>query len=326
MKCRLVRLNITGGWKAEMNRVLTNNVWQQLRKLSQGHGIRKVAALAYVSTSRLLTFRKGDILVCDASDHAVRAGETSATVLARFYRAGAELYSCPYLHAKVLVLSRYVLIGSCNLSESSAKNLRELAVVLSDSSVRSQAVAFIHRLTENATPIDASFLKRIANIPVTKRRRRYHRKRLAIRLGDRTWVVRTHEIDPARYKTEQPLVEEAESEVKKKLHKPKADIGWVRFTGKSTFRSLAHEGDTIVDLYSLRRGKQITVYAPAAVRKRQDHGKWTRFYFETPGNTMSWTAFQRELKKLGIKTIKKNSTKELSDRDAELVDVIWEKW
>jgi phosphatidylserine/phosphatidylglycerophosphate/cardiolipin synthase-like enzyme len=245
-----------------MNRLLTDNVWQQFRQANRGYKGHKVAALAYVSTASLLGFRQGDLLICDASDRAIKSGETSASVLSQFHRAGAEIYSCPDLHAKVVVFGRSVLIGSCNLSQSSAENLRELAVVVSDSSTRSQAIAFIHKLAETASPVDSSFLKRIARIPVT-RRRRAHRKRHSIQLGNRTWVIRTHKLDPDRYKAEFPLVKEAEQEVRGKLRKPRADIGWVRWAGKSKFRSLAREGDTIIEMNSLRRGKQITVSAPA---------------------------------------------------------------
>ncbi len=127
---------------------------------------RKIAALAYVSTPKYLSFGKGDILVCDASDQAIKSGETSAVVLARFYKKGAEIYSCPNLHAKVMVLGRNVLIGSCNLSESSAQVLRELAVITSDTSTRSQALAYIHSIKDTSSLVNEAFLERISKIPV----------------------------------------------------------------------------------------------------------------------------------------------------------------
>jgi hypothetical protein len=307
----------------KMNRLLTDNVWQQFRQANRGNRGHKLAALAYVSTVGLLAFRKGDLLICDASDQAIRSGETSANVLARFHRAGTEIYSCPDLHAKVVVLGRNVLIGSCNLSRSAAEDLRELAIIVSDSSIRSQAIAFIHELIENSSLVDLSFLKRIAGIPVTKPPRRGHGKRAFIQLGKRTWVIRTYQLDPERYKAELPLVKEAERDLKNKWPKFRTDIEWIRWTGKNKFRSVAREGDTIIVMNSLRGEKRIIVSAPAAILKRQDHGKWTRFYYETPDEVMSWSKFAREVRRLGIRHIKRSSTKELTPRDAALIDVIW---
>jgi hypothetical protein len=83
-----------------MNRLLTNNIWQQLKSaLPKG---KKLAALAYVSTDRYCSFKKGDVLICDASESAIRGGQTSAVTLAKFFGAGAEIYSCENLHAKAL--------------------------------------------------------------------------------------------------------------------------------------------------------------------------------------------------------------------------------
>jgi hypothetical protein len=304
-----------------MNRLLTDNIWQQLKSaLPAG---KKLAALAYVSTDRYCSFGKGDVLVCDACENAIKSGETSATTLAKFFKAGAEIYSCENLHAKVLVIGQNVLIGSCNLSVSSANTLRELAVLTSNTSVRSQTLAFIYKLIRESVPVENKFLKRILKIPVLKRRWSGKTTRKAVKLGNRTWVVRTHELNPARYQHEESFVRQAESEIKRRLHKAKAEINWVRWTGKSRFRSLAREGDTVIDLNSQRHGKRITVSSPASILMRQHRREWTRFYFETPNGDMSWTIFERLLHKIGIHHIKKNSVKELTERDADLVAAIW---
>jgi ABC-type Mn2+/Zn2+ transport system ATPase subunit len=56
---------------------------------------------------------------------------------------------------------------------------------------------------------------------------------------------------------------------------------------------------------------------------RQHRQKWTRFYYESPSDEMSWAAFERALNKIGIQHIKKNSVKELSVQDADLVATLW---
>lgn len=305
-----------------MNRLLTNNIWQQLKSaLPNG---KKLAALAYVSTDRYCSFKKGDVLVCDASESAIKSGQTSSLTLAKFFRAGAEIYSCENLHAKVLVIGSKVIIGSCNLSVSSANTLRELAILTSNVSIRSQTLAFIYRLVRESARVDNKFLRRIIRIPISKRRWLGKTTRKPVKLGNRTWVIRTFELNPARYEHEEAFVQQAESEIRKKLRKSKAEINWVRWTGKSKFRSLAREGDTVIELNSPRRGKRITVSSPASILMRQHRRKWTRFYFEAPSDEMSWTTFERALNKIGIKRIKKNSTKELTERDADRVTAIWE--
>jgi uncharacterized protein YdhG (YjbR/CyaY superfamily) len=275
-----------------MNQVITDNIWRRVKQLARKSG-HTTAAIAYVSTRKYVSFGDGDVLVCDASDQAIRSGETSATVLAHFFKAGANIYSCRGLHAKTLVMGRIVLIGSCNLSESSAKVLRELAVVSSDASLRSQALAFVHGLTEQSAPVDKTFIERITRIPVSRRRRINRRKRKTFHFGTRTWVVNTVPLDPERYADEESLVEQAEKAVKKKIRKSRADISWIRTTGKGRFRSLAQEGDTIIDLSST--GKHVTVSPPVAVLQKQDHGHWTRFYYESPDDSISWTAFAKAL-------------------------------
>ena len=86
-----------------MERILTDNVWKQIASLARACK-RRSAALAYVSTDNYVSFKKGDILVCDASDAAIKSGETSAAILARYYKKGVQLYSRTSLHAKVLVM------------------------------------------------------------------------------------------------------------------------------------------------------------------------------------------------------------------------------
>lgn len=305
-----------------MDRVLIDNIWRDIAPLVRKQ--KKVAALAYVSTDKHLTFRTGDTLLCDASDQAIRSGQTSAYVLGKFHKEGAKLYSCPNLHAKAIVFGGNVLIGSNNLSESSANQLREMAILSSRSSVVSQARAFIHRLKEESEPIDAEFLERIRTIKVIKRKALKHRRgRRSKVLGNRTWVIRSYQIDTDRYKDEEKYVEEAEKEVRKKLTDHDNDIGWLRWIGKSKFRSFAKEGDTIIGLSSLRKGKQVTVSASVPILKRQDRGKWTRFYYEDTERTMSWTAFEKQLRRLGIRHLKRSSTKELNVKDVALIDTIW---
>jgi hypothetical protein len=310
-----------------MDQVLTDNIWKQIAAKIRNEK-RRLAAIAYVSNPNHLRLKKDDVLLCDASDQAIRTGETSAAALRKFHKAGVRLYNCPNLHAKVVVFGPNVLIGSCNLSDSSATVLREAALLSSRSSVRSQAVAFIHMAREQSQLINKEFIDRVLKIEVMKRHAASRTRRKPSKpLGNRTWVLRTHHLDPDRYRDEEKWIEKAEKEVKRRLSDPDSEVGWVRWTGRSRFRELAQEGDSLIDMNSPRRSERVVVSAPVPILKKQDQGKWTRFYYEIRDDSqeMSWTEFERRLRRVGLTSIRKNSTRELTRRDVALVDTIWEE-
>ena len=92
-----------------MKTLLSDTLWQELAKQSAGH-LRLRAAIAYV-TAPHLDFRQGDLLVCDASDQAIKGGLTSASLLRTFLDGEAEVYSYEGLHSKVAVIDDKALIG-----------------------------------------------------------------------------------------------------------------------------------------------------------------------------------------------------------------------
>src|SRR5690348_15071619 len=110
-----------------MQRVIANTLWADVQAAAKNAPYRK-AAIAYV-TNELIEFRKGDVLIADASDHAIRCGATSATLLRRLNGRGVEIYSCNQLHAKVLLFGGTAVIGSANMSTSSKDKLVEAAVL-----------------------------------------------------------------------------------------------------------------------------------------------------------------------------------------------------
>lgn len=87
-----------------MDQVLTDNIWKQIAAKIRNEK-RRLAAIAYVSNPNHLRLKKDDVLVCDASDQVIRTGETSATALRKFHKAGVRLYNCPNLHAKVVIFN-----------------------------------------------------------------------------------------------------------------------------------------------------------------------------------------------------------------------------
>ena len=75
-----------------------------------------------------MPLRKGDILVCDASDVAIRSRLTSVEALRTFRRRGVHLFSKAGLHAKVVTFPTSAWVGSGNASYNSEHKLIEAAV------------------------------------------------------------------------------------------------------------------------------------------------------------------------------------------------------
>jgi|SRR5579863_10458700 len=111
-----------------MLKVVSAGLWKAIAVKGKRAATRR-AAIAYVGDSPPLTFGDGDILIVDASDPSIASGRTSAKALKRFQRAGAELFSHRNLHAKVMLLDDWVVIGSANDSQHSARAYVEAALV-----------------------------------------------------------------------------------------------------------------------------------------------------------------------------------------------------
>jgi len=149
-----------------MDKLLTDNVWAQIAKELK-LAKRRLAAVAYVTSDRHLKLIRNDILVCDASDTAIKTGQTSATILQSLARKGVEVWSRSDLHAKAAVFGRFALIGSSNLSASSENNLTELSLLTDSGQIVAQIRAFIYGLRETSEKVDDDFLARILNLNVS---------------------------------------------------------------------------------------------------------------------------------------------------------------
>lgn len=305
------------------DRFLTGNIWQSVATLLKKKC--KYAAIAYVTSDSNITFGKGDILICDASDQAIKCGETSAAVLKRFLKSGAELYSCSGLHAKTLVTDDFAVLGSSNLSASSASNLIEAAIATWRFEQRSQIRAFIQELANISIPIDSAFVARISRIPVIQRKRHgTASKRLQNDRTANTWIVSTIPLSSTIEDRESDLAEVGYNEAKARITDLE-DVSSIRWTGRSRFRSEAKVGDTIIELERNSKKNRCNVIQPRPIIFRQDHTNWTRFYISTPDSYRyyAWTRFQTELRDLGIKNISVKTNRLLTKEEVLLMDRFW---
>lgn len=149
-------------------RLLVDNVWPDFRKLAAGRQ-RQLAAVAYFTSERSVSFAPGDLLIVDASDEQITSGGTSAEAVARVCAKKAAVYSLAGLHAKLFVLGSNVIVGSANLTENSER-LTEAALVSDSPELRAEAINWIEQLRkrERAILVDRLFLKRILALKVIR--------------------------------------------------------------------------------------------------------------------------------------------------------------
>ena len=312
-----------------MNRLLSQNLWPTVAKLAKN--TVKRAAIAYVSSDEHLQFGEGDLLVCDASNNAIKTGQTSAAVLKRAFDRGSRLYSLPGLHAKILLLNEKALIGSANASGSSAHSLIEAGLLTDQPTIVATAQSFVNQLTSQAEELDERKLKKLLAIKVAKRLPPANMKQPSIKIttgGHRTWVVGTTEIQK-KFPEEQRVVDVAIESVKDKLSNPRSTVLQIRWTGNSRFRSTCKPDDWLIQIWR-PFGKKIptTVHERMPVLEVVEMGKATYFLYEqfpkSDSRAKNWANFKKLAVRAGIKrSIKPGSEFEISDHQANLLDGHW---
>lgn len=126
-------------------------VWPLIRKAVRESRRPAHVAVAYLGqeASSLLPLRRGSRLVVDASESAVKSGQTCPGELAKLQKCGVRIFSVSNLHAKVFVVGSKVFVGSANASRRSSDALVEAVVVTSDREVVAGAKRFVSDLCLN---------------------------------------------------------------------------------------------------------------------------------------------------------------------------------
>jgi hypothetical protein len=149
--------------------LIFNNVWADLIS-NWPNGRPRYIAVAYFSYPSLV-FDDGDILIVNASDEAIKLGQTTAKALRQAYEAGAKIFSHSNLHAKIYILGQRIWVGSANSSQSSRRDLIECLASSDDPHAVSEDICFVDVLSQKATPVCDVFLSRVDKIPINKRPR-----------------------------------------------------------------------------------------------------------------------------------------------------------
>jgi phosphatidylserine/phosphatidylglycerophosphate/cardiolipin synthase-like enzyme len=127
---------------------VSKGAWKLLTAGAKSSRKPTLCAVAYngKGASKLLPLPSGSRLVVNASEHAVKKGQTHPRDLKNLQSRGVVIFSNPSLHAKVFIFENVAFIGSTNVSNRSAEILTEAVVKTSDRAVIRSAKAFIKGL------------------------------------------------------------------------------------------------------------------------------------------------------------------------------------
>lgn len=298
-----------------MKTLLSDGIWTSLARQSENHE-RIYAAISYV-TAHHLDFHNGDLLICDASNDAIKGGLTSASTLRTFFDRGAEIFSFDGLHSKVAIINDRALIGSANLSENAGVGTCEASLFTDDPQITALVRGFIENIKRNAIPVTEEFLQVIEALPVKRTPHINRRNKQKIEVGEsRVWFIGTHELSDRIANAEESIELEGLEEAEKHIASDGYIAYPIRFAGRSRFRSEAKPGDLVIESFTEKRGtkKYIQVFRAVPILYRQENEKWTRFYIEIPPERVSyrWKAIQAKFSELGVTNITPTSTRELT--------------
>lgn len=127
---------------------ITADVWGALSKAARRSKKPAYVSVAYFGkgAADLLHLPAKSRLVVDASEAAVKQGQTNPAKLRRMRRRRVAVYSVQNLHARVFAFDTAVFIGSANVSKHSASVLQEAVLRVTDAAVLKAARDFVTEL------------------------------------------------------------------------------------------------------------------------------------------------------------------------------------
>lgn len=312
-----------------MQKVVSNDLWRVAKAHAKSARKRR-AAIAYV-TQDLIGFRRGDTLLCDASRQAVSCGETSAKLIRSLYEKGVSVFHTEELHAKVLLLDGIAVIGSGNMSNSSATALVEAGIVTDQTSTVAGVASLIEQLQRQSRKLEGGEIARLCKIEVVRRggvrERRAKRRPKSATLGDRTWLIGVRELKRDSNPRETADDRQGQKWLSSQFHEDD-EPAWVRWSGKGLFARESRGGDSLIQIWrSAKARRPSRVCRSTPVLLKQKAKTWTRFYTrdgEGPQAEMSWGRFQRLLKAVGYhRKVGPGTVHLLEPQIADAIDKNW---
>jgi len=309
-----------------MENFLTGDIWKEVNKLLR-KGQKKFACIAYV-TSDKLELSKGDTLICDASSFAIKFGQTSAKTLNTYFSKGVRLLSNSELHSKLLLTDKFLVLGSANLSKSSAERLTESSVVTDNDILLSQAKAFCHNLTEESTILTKKDIDTLLKIEVAKRpfKPTVKSKTRKKKFGDKYWFISASFLSDRTYNKIKDNVESTTTTIAKRENIDEENIGFLRWRAKTEFSDTAKEGDQIILKFNNDGKTRSYIYPPSTILERQVKDGFVYFYHDDSNSEkikIGWTKFQAFIKNINLDKPITTRTKIISEEDVKKLKPLW---
>ena len=288
--------------------IVRGDVWRNKDVLAAAKSADiRLFCVAYVTQACSRLFRAGDVLVCDASRKAVSSRETDPRFLLELFQKGVKIYSCEALHAKCAVFGNTVLLGSANLSESSANRLIELSILVKDSDLATSVLAFIQKQTFGSSPLSERDLEKLCDVWRNSKCRPWQiglckRKKSRSRRGPINHVVTVTELTGSpRALTQKELDESearAEQQAKGNVFSTQNNVLDWYYTSEKWSDRQPKEDDSIIDVSysSNKKNARAKVYGPAKV-VMVDYVKGKKVHivhYLSPKKGISFSEFRRK--------------------------------
>lgn len=311
-----------------MEQFLTGDIWKEVNKLFKKRQ-KKFACIAYV-TSDNLELSKGDILICDASTFAIKFGETSAKTLDTYFKRGVKIFCNQQLHSKLLLTDNFLVIGSANLSKSSAERLTESSIVTENDILLSQAKAFCHNLTEESILLTKPEIDLLLKIKVVKRpfKPTIQSKTRQKKFGNRYWFISASPLKERVYDKIKANVEKTTNSISKRENIDEGDISFLRWRAKTEFGDTAKEGDQIILKFNNENKTRSYIYPPSTILKKQVVDGFVYFYHDNRNSEeikIPWTKFQAFVKNIELEKRITTRPKTISEDDVNKLKPLWKK-
>lgn len=301
--------------------LLSEGLWPKLVELRKKGDIVR-AAIAYYSFDHL-KLRKGDWLVVNASTEAVSCGATSGPLLLRLVKAGVKLYNQESLHAKVISVGEYAVVGSANSSRNSMEHLTEAAILSKSLRTRSLVASFIDSAALESKKVTLFEANRLASIKVTRKRLEHKSKPLSLTLGSgRSWWLATKPMSKRLLKLEKDDTERGELEAQKSLGGAEVELDFIRYSTKNKTASQLKTGDFVFQAYSKPWGAttRTEVFCQASIVYVQREKGWIRFWLRSlldDWHSAGGTTTVKVLSNVSRKPPTIASNRELSGKEAD---------
>jgi hypothetical protein len=311
-----------------MNEFISTDIWPRLRAAARQSRWPAAVAVAYLGkgATRRLPLPKGSCLVVDASEGAVKSGQTCPEELKKLAKKGVRVFSWPALHAKVYVIGKTAFIGSANVSRGSEDTLFEAMLATTDPMAVRSAREFVH--DKCLDPLGPQELQRLGVLyrPPRVPRGRVGKRRsrtASVRPGLPRLLLAQLKMDDPPAGSEEAQ-EAGERKAKKRMDKPRShELEELWHRGKCPYG----EGDLVVQVLDEGNGRPMVSPAGKVVHIEpwsSGRRKCTFIFLELPRRRRM--SIERLAKRLGRGALKRLQRGGLVRRDfAARIQEMWQR-